>query len=126
MSKLINVELMKVFKHKSIYIMLIIIFLFCLLNNILYKNDYDENGNYKYEIQENLDDQIKELEEELDKYNLDNVNDKNIYVTIKSNLDIFKIKKKYDNNAWQYIKSNDYLYESVYNINYYTYVDDNP
>ena len=45
MLKLISIELKKVFKKKSIFVMMIIMLLFNLLNNILFYIDYDENDN---------------------------------------------------------------------------------
>lgn len=126
MSKLIEIELKKIFKHKSIYIILSIILIFCFLNNILYKLDYDADGNYKYEDNIDLNKYIKELEKELKKYDFNIDSDKNIYITTKTKLDIAKIQQQEDKNTWQYIKCSDYLYEDIYNINYYTYnKDDN-
>ena len=54
-------------------------FCFCLLNNILYYTDYDEDGNYKYLEQENLSFEKKGLNEELKKYDAKNLNDVNMY-----------------------------------------------
>ena len=127
MIKLINIELKKIFKHKSIYVVLLIIFLFCLLNNILYKVDYDNDGFYKYEDESNINSEIDDLKKELNNYNLDNENDINMYITIKTKLYVAQGRREYDKNTWQYIKYNDYLYQDLYNINYYTYVykDDN-
>ena len=119
MIKLINIELKKIFKHKSIYVVLLIIFLFCLLNNILYKVDYDNDGFYKYEDESNINSEIADLKKELNNYNLDNENDINMYITIKTKLDVALGRKEYDKNTWQYIKYNDYLYQDLYNINYY-------
>lgn len=125
MIKLISIELMKIFKHKSIYIVLSIIFMFCLLNDFLYKNDYDEDGNYKYEDKINLDNYMEKLENQNKKYDLNKESDKFVYITNKTKIDVAKIQKKYNYNDWRYIKANDYLYEDVYNINYYKYIEKN-
>ena len=122
MLKLINIELMKILKHKSVYIILIIVFLFCLLNNLLYKNDYDDNGFYKYEKVDNLAKYIRKLEIENEKCDLEKDADKSIYVNNKTEIDIAKIKKKYSVNDWRYIKAKDYLYDYVYNYNYSKYI----
>ena len=45
MIKLLQVELKKILKRKSIYIIWGLMLIFCLLNNILYWTDYDEEGN---------------------------------------------------------------------------------
>lgn len=122
MIKLISIELNKISKHKSIYIITGIMLLFILLNNYLYKNDYDEEGIYKYEETTSITKEIKKLETELSKYNIDNIEDKNIYITTKSKLDVLNIQKTYNKNTWQYLKCNDYLYEDIYNINYHNYI----
>ena len=126
MLKLINIELFKIFKHKSIYIILIIVFLFCLLNNFLYKNDYDNNGFYKYEKNEDLKKYIRKLEIANKKYNVNEDSDKAIYVDSKTKIDIAKIKQKYSSNDWRYINAKNYLYDCIYNYNYSKYIlDDN-
>lgn len=125
MIKLVIIELKKILKHKSIFVMFGIMFIFCLFNNILYKVDYDYDGNYKYEDEFNINGEIKKQEEELKQYNINNDNDKNMYITIKSKLDVLNIQKKYSKNSWQYIKINDYLYDDIYNLNYYTYGEKN-
>lgn len=123
MLKLINIELKKILKHKSIYIILFIIFIFCFLNNLLYKLDYDKEGNYKYDDTINIDKYISDLEKKLKIYNINLDSDKNMYITTKTKLDIAKLQQKENKNSWQYIKCNDYLYEDIYNLNYYTYIN---
>ena len=119
--KLLEVELKKIFKHKSIYIVWTLMLTFCLLNNILYFTDYDEEGNYKYKEIENLDDEINELNKELTKYDVNNQNQITMYVTIKTKLDILNLKKEFSHNSWQYKKINDYIYDTIYQINNYKY-----
>ena len=100
-------------------------FMFCFFNNLLYKLDYDSDGRYKYEDGIDINDSIDNLNKELNKYNISNKDDLNIYVTTKSKIDIYNGMKGYDRNSWQYIKYNDYMYDIIYNINYYTYIDKN-
>ena len=102
---------------------MLIISLFCIFNNLLYKLDYDNDGNYKYEETTNND--ALELHTELKKYNVNNPNDKNIYLTLKTKLDCINNQNKYPKNTWQYLKYNDYLYSYLYNINYYKYINKN-
>lgn len=122
MGKLIRIELNKIFKHKSIYIVLFIIIAFCFLNNILYRNDYDNDGFYKYEKVENLDKYIKRFSFKNKKLNINKDSDKILYVTNKTKIDVAKIKKKYKYRDWRYIKANDYLYDNIYNCNYHKYI----
>lgn len=121
MIKLLGVELKKIFKHKSIYIVWGLMLIFCLLNNILYFTDYDEDGNYKYQENENLEEEIEKLNQELTRYNKDYQNEITMYITIKTKIDILELKQKYDKNSWQYKKINDYLYDTIYQINNYKY-----
>lgn len=125
MIKLVVVELKKIFKKKSIYVIWGLMFGFCLLNNILYYRDYDDNGNYKYLELDNLKEEKLKLEEELLQYNKDNQNEVTMYITIKTKLDILKLKENFSNSSWQYHKVNTYLYDIIYQINYYQYIEKN-
>ncbi len=125
MFKLINIELKKVLKHKSIYIIFFIMLLFCLLNNVLYKNDYDEEGNYKYETKVNFDKRIDKLDKKNKNYDLSKESDLYAYVSNNSKIEIAQIQKKYSNNDWRYLKANDYLYDYIYDINYYKHIEKN-
>ncbi len=120
MIRLIIVELKKIFKHKSIYLLFLVMFIFCFFNNLLFMLDYDSDGRYKYENDNSVN--ISSLEKELKKYDVNNSEDINIYVTTKSKIDVYNEMVKYNKNSWQYIKYSDYMYDIIYNINYYTYV----
>lgn len=119
MLKLISIELKKIFKKKSIYIMMIIMFLFNLLNNILFYTDYDNNGNYKYLDEGILEKELDILNNKLSTYN-GNENS-SLYVELNTKIDSINIKKKYKKGSWQYNKTEDYLYSVLENINIYTY-----
>ena len=123
MIKLIRIEILKLFKHKSIYFIFLFLSLFCFANNFLYKLDYDKDGRYKYDDAIDIKKEISVKKKELARYDVNNNDDKNIYVTTKTELDVYKGMNNYDKNSWQYIKYNDYLYSSLYEINYYTYID---
>ena len=120
--KLVGIELRKIFMHKVIYFIYFIVFLFCLFNNLLYKLDYDSDGRYKYDYGVDVYKNINDLERKLNKYNVSDKNDLNIYVTTKSKLDVYKGMSRYDRYSWQYIKFNDYMYDLIYNINFYSYI----
>ena len=125
MIRLIQTELTKIFHKKSIYIIWLMIFLFCLLNNILYKKDYTEDGFYKYNKGVPIEKQIQEQKEELKKYNIDRESDKTIYLTIKTNLELLELQKSYAPTTWQYQHINEYLYDTAYQKNYYTDIEVN-
>lgn len=121
MFKLILIELKKIFHKKSIFVMMIIILIFSLLNNILFYTDYDNDGNYKYLEKDDLKEEKEKLKKELEKYNFDNESEVSMYVTLKTKLDVIDIKEKFKVNTWQYKKIEDYLYIVLENINIYTY-----
>lgn len=123
MLKLIQMECKKIFHKKSIFVIFGIIVIFCFLNNFLYWIDYDEEGRYKYENKDNLIKERANLEEELEKYNVENSSDISMYLSLKTKIDLLTIKEKYDANSWQYQKANDYLYDVVYQVNYDTYIE---
>ena len=93
MLKLISIELKKIFKKKSIYIMMIIMFLFNLLNNILFYTDYDNNGNYKYLDEGILKKELDILNNKLSTYN--GSEDSSLYVELNTKIDSINIKKKF-------------------------------
>lgn len=118
MIKLIYTELYKIIHKKGIYIIFIIIFIFCLLNNILFKLDYNDDGLYK-ESKRNLSQEINDLETKLS--TLDSLE----YINTKTSLELLQIKKDYEIDSFQYIMTDSYFYDIIYNINYYTYIDKN-
>jgi len=99
--------------------------IFCLLNNLLYYTDYNEEGFYKYQHQENLKTELTELKTELNKYNKENNQEKTMYITIKTKIDILTLKQKFNQNSWQYKNINNYLYDIIYQINYYEIIEKN-
>jgi len=121
MFELILIELKKVLTKKSIYVMLFIMLLFCGLNNILYYTDYDSDGNYKYLDSSNIEEEIDLLEDELDKYDINNSSDKTMIVELTTKIDVLKYKMKYNKGTWQYNKVDSYLYNVLEGINIYTY-----
>ena len=124
MINLLYTELLKIFHKKSIYIIWILIFIFCLFNNILYKLDYDQEGYYIKENKITNKHEIEELTKKLKKYDKNKKEDVEIYVDTKTEIDILKLKNKYNKKSFQYAKV-DYLKNNLYDINYYTYIEKN-
>ena len=119
MIKLIYNESYKIFHKKTIYILWICIFVFSLINNILFKITYDNNGNYIDNKKDNIEEKIKKLE-----IKIKNEQDME-YVRDKTNLDILKLQSNYRKDSFQYNKTKDYFYNTIYNINYYTEIEEN-
>ncbi len=95
--------------------------LFCLLNNILYWTDYDEDGNYKYLETKNLQEEKNSVQNELLKYDVQKESDFSMYLTLKTKLDVIALKEQFNTSSWQYRKLNDYMYDIMYQRNLYTY-----
>ena len=101
MIKLIYNELYKIFHKKTIYILWMCIFIFCLINNILFKITYDNNGYYIDDKKDNIEEKIKELEIKIK-------NEQDIeYVRDKTKLDILKLQSNYQKYTFQYNKTKD-------------------
>ena len=110
--RLMKIEVKKVFKRKSIYVIWGLMLLFCFVNSFLYFRDYDDEGRYLYSKEEDINEEIKALEEEKEK-----VQNTNATTIIKTKIELLKLKKKFSKDSWQYAKINDYLYDVVYEKN---------
>ena len=96
MSNLIKNELTKVFKKKSIYIILFVTLAFVILSNCMYKYFYN-NGSYSY-YSESYVEYAREAIKGLDP---NKTSDTKMYIEYKTVLDVYDMMKEYDNNAWQ-------------------------
>lgn len=119
MNSLIKNEIIKIFKKKSIYVMLIVTLAFTILTNVIYKYVYNMNVEY---ISEGY---IKTLEEEQKNLNPDNLEEAVMYVSNQTELDLFKLANQYDKDSWQHAiiieKGRDYITE----LNYQKYQNHN-
>ncbi len=100
MIRLIGAEFKKVFSKKAVYVMFIIGFAFCILNNVIYRymdnlNEFifSEKSYYQSEDEYNMQ---KEFLKDVD-YN--NVDQKKEYIAIKTDLEIFEYCLKVE--SWQ-------------------------
>lgn len=96
MSNLIKNELIKIFKKKTIYILLLVILLFLILSNCMYKYFYN-NVSYSY-YSESYIQYAQEAIKELDP---NKPSDTKMYIEYKTILDVNEMMKKYNNDAWQ-------------------------
>lgn len=124
MIRLIKNELFKIFHKKSVYVFGILILGFCLLNNILYKITYDEEGNYLQDFYIGYEEKDYTLLDSLDPNNPYEV-DEYIYTKTLYDLDKITYDNNFEFNDWQYNFTFEYLYDTVYNINYYNYKENN-
>lgn len=92
MISLIGNELKKIFKRKTLYVLLIIVLAFCIFNAVMSK------------IFENINDTYSENEAKYYKENLEYAKesgDIEFERQCKSYLDAYEISKKYEKNSWQ-------------------------
>ena len=118
MFNLIRNELLKIFKKKSMLVLLIISLGFIVLTNFIYHNLYDDSFGITEYIEE-LDE--ANLKEEMKGLNLKNRDDLIDYISYKTDLDLISLKKKYKTLSWQYYIIENVIRNTVYDINYYTY-----
>lgn len=119
MINLIKNELTKIFKKKSILVMLLIIFGYVVLTNFIYTKIYDDNGNATIGNLE--EEEISYYEKEIDNLDLTNNDDLTDYIYYRTEIDIKSLLDKYKENSWQKTIIRNNMYDTIYNINYYTY-----
>lgn len=115
MSSLVKNELIKIFKKKSIYVTLLVVFAFVILTNCMYKYFYTSSSSYIYS-----EDYIKYVKEELATLDPNKQSDESMYIDLKTRLDIYEISEKYTED-WQkqIIQNNMASYINEKNV--YTY-----
>lgn len=96
MNKLIKNELTKIFKKKNIYITLFVILAFVILTNCIYKFFY-HSGSYS----EYNNDYIQYVKEEVAKLDPNKASDTKMYIELKSTIDIYEMRQKYEADSWQ-------------------------
>lgn len=116
MGSLIKNELVKIFKKKSTYIVLIILAVFVILTNCIYKymmnmlmpNQYRQSEQYIEYAKERLAGMTPEANREE-------------YIQLKTEVDVYELQKDYDEDSWQtYIINRDfYVYLQNINISKY-------
>lgn len=126
MINLIRNELYKVFHKKSIIVFAILILGMTILNSWLYKTNYDNDGNFIQNNNTTSSDMLDTYLNELKKYDYNKEDEVLEYISNKTNYDREKIisDNKYTSDNWQYeYLYNDEIYNAIYYINYYTYVE---
>ena len=96
MSSLIKNELTKIFKKKSIYITLFVVLAFVILTNCIYKFFFTTGNSYGYS-----ESYISYIKEDLARLDPTKPSDTTMYIELKSQLEIYELMQKYDEDAWQ-------------------------
>lgn len=113
MISLIQNELKKIFKKKSLLITLLVTLAFIILTNVIYKLDF---GNSYYDY---IEEEISFYGEQLK--TLDPEKDKDMYAQYKTELEVYQLVKKYDKKSWQAKIIQSEMRSCISNINYFTY-----
>lgn len=113
MISLIQNELKKIFKKKSLLITLLVTLAFIILTNVIYKLDF---GNSYYDY---IEEEISFYGEQLK--TLDPEKDKDMYAQYKTELEVYQLAKKYDEKSWQAKIIQSEMRSCISNINYFTY-----
>lgn len=117
MISLIQNELKKIFKKKSLLITLLVTLAFIILTNVIYKLDF---GNSYYDY---IEEEISFYGEQLK--TLDPEKDKDMYAQYKTELEVYQLVKKYDEKSWQAKIIQSEMRSCISNINYFTYQEKN-
>lgn len=117
MISLIQNELKKIFKKKSLLITLLVTLAFIILTNVLYKLDF---GNSYYDY---IEEEISFYREQLK--TLDPEKDKDMYAQYKTELEVYQLVKKYGEKSWQAQIIQSEMRGCITEINYFTYQEKN-
>ena len=117
MISLIQNELKKIFKKKSLLITLLVTLAFIILTNVIYKLDF---GNSYYDY---IEEEISFYGEQLK--TLDPEKDKDMYAQYKTEIEVYQLVKKYDEKSWQAKIIQSEMRSCISNINYFTYQEKN-
>lgn len=119
MISLIGNELKKVFKKKTIYILLIIIVGYILLANIMIRVTDTGYQNYYY-----YEGDLEYYERYLSALDPDSNADKTEYIDTKCQIELLKLIKEYGNNSWQAYVINDMLRSNISTMVAHEYSDE--
>ena len=97
MGKLIKNELIKLFKKKSIYIALIVVLGFMIFSNVMSKNTSNILYNQYYYSGQTL----TFLQEELEGLDPEKASDMEMYIDIKSQIELYELMGEYENGSWK-------------------------
>ncbi len=119
MINLIKNELTKIFKKKSIYILLAIMLAFITLNTFLINKYGIETES---DIQYSEENDIEFIKENLESYNKENIEEKKQYYYDLSEIEIYDLAKKYK-ETWKSALIKEKLSDVIHNMNNSKYIE---
>ena len=117
MSRLIKNELIKIFKKKTIYITMLLVFLLIIFMNIIIKassNSYSSAYMYSESY-------MNSLKEELSELNPENPSDITLYINLKSEIELNELMYKYKDSEWKLSIINERIAPYITEKNTYMY-----
>ena len=118
MSNLIKNELIKIFKKKTIYITMVIIFLLLIFMNCMFK--YANNGSeYNYYLYNEA--YIESLRGELERLNPDQPSDITTYINLLSEIQLSEMMQQYKDAEWKLAIINERIAPYISERNTYQY-----
>lgn len=117
MSRLIKNELIKIFKKKTIYITMALVFLLIIFMNIIIKvssNSYSSAYMYSESYMNSLKDELADL-------NPENPSDVTLYITLKSEIELNELMYKYKDSEWKLSIINERIAPYITERNNYMY-----
>ena len=117
MSRLIKNELIKIFKKKTIYITMLLVFLLIIFMNIIIKassNSYSSAYMYSESY-------MNSLKEELSELNPENPSDITLYINLKSEIELNELMYKYKDSEWKLSVINERIAPYITEKNTYMY-----
>ena len=119
MINLIKNEFVKVFKKKTIYILLIITLGYILLSNFIMKYNNSDYSYYYYYV-----DSLEYYKSEIKNLDPNNPADLSTYIQFENNIRLLELTEKYGNNSWQAYVINNILSSSINTMIMYEYSDE--
>ena len=118
LSNLIKNELIKIFKKKTIYITMIVIFLLLIFMNCMFK--YANNGS-EYDYYLYNENYINSLRSELETLNPDKTSDVTVYIELLSEIQLSEMMEQYKDAEWKLAIINERIAPYITERNTYQY-----
>ena len=118
LSNLIKNELIKIFKKKTIYITMIVIFLLLIFMNCMFK--YANNGS-EYDYYLYNENYINALRSELETLNPDKTSDVTVYIELLSEIQLSEMMEQYKDAEWKLAIINERIAPYITERNTYQY-----
>ena len=118
LSNLVKNELVKIFKKKTIYITMVVIFLLLIFMNCMFK--YANNGS-EYDYYLYNENYINSLRSELETLNLEKTSDVTVYIELLSEIQLSEMMEQHKDAEWKLAIINERIAPYITERNTYQY-----